>query len=289
MDQLIIGDVEKEYVKCPELQKEDVTKILEWMETQPHLPKMTEMQAVLFLHSNYFDSEKSKRCIENFFTTRSRCPEFFANLNPKEMDFDTMLYSELPKRTPEGYKIVYAKIMDPDPDRYTFPMQIKFFDMVSMLMLNRDGTSEGQVVVHDLDGITFSHVAKMNFVQLRKFFFYLQESMPVRIRGMHFINLGTVVEKIMSLIKPFMRKDLVKILYTHADVEGLLKYIPKECLPNNLGGEAGDVSDILRKTKEDFYENEEFFAAEELQVVDESKRPKDSNILGNSFKNLAID
>lgn len=36
--------VEKEYEKCKELKKENVVLLKEWLEKQPHLPKLTGKQ-----------------------------------------------------------------------------------------------------------------------------------------------------------------------------------------------------------------------------------------------------
>lgn len=34
---------------------------------------------MLFLHSCYYSPERSKDTIENYYTMRAKCPEFFAN------------------------------------------------------------------------------------------------------------------------------------------------------------------------------------------------------------------
>lgn len=41
--------VEEEYKKNPEISREDVQEILDWVATQPHLPKMNGEQKILDL------------------------------------------------------------------------------------------------------------------------------------------------------------------------------------------------------------------------------------------------
>lgn len=84
------------------------------------------------------------------------------------------MYGPFPKLTPENYRIIYARLIDTNPDRFNFPLMIKCFDMTTMLMLNMDGPAEGVIYIHDLKGLSFSHIAKLNLLQLKKFFFYLQ-------------------------------------------------------------------------------------------------------------------
>lgn len=44
------------------------------------------------------------------------------------------------------------------------------------------------------------------FRTLRKFFTYVQEAMPVRMRAIHVLNTEPVLDKLMLLIRPFMDK-----------------------------------------------------------------------------------
>lgn len=41
MPKLQVADLENEYRKFPDLKREDVQKIREWMDKQPHLPEIS--------------------------------------------------------------------------------------------------------------------------------------------------------------------------------------------------------------------------------------------------------
>lgn len=79
---------EEELKRNPELKEADVQMLREWCDKQPHLPKTSDSELALFLHSNYYRLEPTKTTIDTFFTVRSHVPEFFCNrdlINNKEL------------------------------------------------------------------------------------------------------------------------------------------------------------------------------------------------------------
>lgn len=119
--------------------------------------------------------------------------------------------SILPKITPEGYIVYYIKIVDPDPSSMSFDQQIRAFDMAMMVHLNTEGTNNGVQVVFDMNGVQLGHLLRVGLVTLKKFFFYFQNAMPIRIKGLHFVNVVPFIDKILALMKPFMKKELLKM------------------------------------------------------------------------------
>ncbi|KAF2886974.1 hypothetical protein ILUMI_19200, partial [Ignelater luminosus] len=69
--------------------------------------------------------------------------------------------------------------------------------------------------------------------------------MPVRLKGLHFINVVSFMDKLLALMKPFMKQELMDILYLHTEsVDSLFKFVPKECMPNEFGGLAGSILEL---------------------------------------------
>ena len=73
---------EKELEKNPELKKSDIESLKDWHAKQPHLPKISDTEFALFLHSNYYRLEPTKTTIDTFYTARTHVPEFFSNRDP---------------------------------------------------------------------------------------------------------------------------------------------------------------------------------------------------------------
>ncbi|KAF5285077.1 hypothetical protein FQA39_LY16766 [Lamprigera yunnana] len=292
--------IKAEYEKNKQLRTVDVEALKEWAEKQPHLPQLSELQQILFLQSCNFSIELAKNTIDAFFTVKRICPEFFANRDPNtakfQEDIKVGLYAFLSKQTHEGYKIVMCKVMDSDASKYSFNNQVRIFDMSVMLSLHQEGTAEGLIILMDMDGINFAHMTKLSPMGFKKFFYYLQEAMPVRLKGLHFINVVPFMDKLLALMKPFMKKELLDMLYLHTDsIEGLFKFVPKECLPNNYGGQEDSLQQLHENFKKKLSDNADFFKRDEQQMGDESKRPGKPKNAGDifgvegSFKKLDID
>ena len=70
----------------------------------------------------------------------------------------------------------------------------------------------GDIVIIDLNGLTFKHLAKINFQTLRIFMNYIQNGIPIRNRGTHLINCPNFIDLMMATVRPFISNDLLKLV-----------------------------------------------------------------------------
>lgn len=75
----MVVTLEEELKKNPELSRVDLESLREWCAKQPHLPEITDTELALFLHSNYYRIEPTKKTIDAYFTMRTHVPDFFIN------------------------------------------------------------------------------------------------------------------------------------------------------------------------------------------------------------------
>ncbi|XP_055677710.1 retinol-binding protein pinta-like [Lutzomyia longipalpis] len=289
-----------EYANRPNLRREDVKKILEWISKQPHLPKISELEAILFIHSCYYSLEQAKKTIDVHYTIRTHSPEFFAKRDSSAREIldmtDIQLQVPLPGLTPEGYKIIFINLLDHDASKYNFTASLKLYSFISDLHLWTEGTAEGHILLVNMQGMNLGHIARLGLVQMKKYLTYLQDALPLRIKGLYFINANSVTDKLVSMMKPLMNKELISIMRVFTTMESVYKVIPQEIFPKELGGSSKSYAELQRDMKEGLAANRDFFLEFENQRwVDESKRPgkpKTANDLfgieGN-FKKLDFD
>ncbi|KAI4488563.1 hypothetical protein M0802_011511 [Mischocyttarus mexicanus] len=290
----------EEYLKKnPDVQKSELQIIRDWINKQPHLPKLNDVQLILFLHSNYYQLEPTKITIENFLTFKTHVTEFFGNRDPflKEIRSHHSVIRTIPakKLTKEGYQIIYTDIMDPDPSNYVFSIASKYFFMVSELANYKEGPVDGLVVVTNANNMSLGHIGRFNLMGLKKFLYYVQEAAPIRLKKIYILNCNPAIDILMNMIKPFMKKELYEML-DFTTLKRLETLIPIDLLPNELGGKAGNFQDLVDEQIKILDDNREYFLMDEAKnQVNESLRigkPKSANDLfgvEGSFKKLEID
>ncbi|KAG5315731.1 TTPAL protein, partial [Acromyrmex insinuator] len=291
---------EEELKKNPELKESDIQILREWCKKQTHLPTISDSELTLFLHSNYYQFEPTKTTIDIFFTVRTRIPEFFCNrdLNVKAVKkvTETATVQILEGTTKEGYRIIYGALIDGEPSNFVYSDIIKLFFMVIDLWLYTEGTCNGHILILDMKNMCLGHVARMNPITLKKFFYYLQDGLPVRLKAFHVMNVSPAVDIIFNTSKPFMKKQLLDMLYMHTTNDTLENFMSLEILPNEAGGQAGPVMELHNKELKKLADHVAWFQDDEANHrINESLRPDKTKIatdlfgIEGSFKKLEID
>lgn len=114
--------------------------------------------------------------------------------------------------TPDGYAILYGRLIDFDASHYNYNDCMKLWNMINDLWLYEHGTNKGHIFVVDVAGVVLGHAGRLSPLGLKKYLTYLQDGLPVRLKGLHFINSVSVMEIILNMMKPFMKKELMDIV-----------------------------------------------------------------------------
>jgi len=116
-------------------------------------------------------------------------------------------------------------------------------------------------------------------------------------KAIHVIYVSPVIDKIMFVVKPFLRKALLDILHFHTVKDGDMKEfysaVPRELLPPEIGGTMPKShKDLVEETRRRVERNRDWLVEEERLVIDESKRPddkRDTYSVAGSFRKLQLD
>ncbi|KRT83471.1 hypothetical protein AMK59_4048, partial [Oryctes borbonicus] len=163
-----------------DLKEDDLQLLRDWLNKQPHLPNINDSKLIAFLHVCSYNTTSAKKFIENFYVVRAKWPEFSRNRDILSSQFQIHLQATiiagLPIRTEENDIVVYVKLMNTNPDHCDFLTQYKLFDMSALSHLSTLPVCSGTIGVIDLDGVTLSHLLKLNLADLSKIAYYIQVS-----------------------------------------------------------------------------------------------------------------
>lgn len=113
-----------------------------------------------------------------------------------------------------------------------------------------DGLADGITFLIDLVGGTLAHLAQVNVFDLKKIIFYVTETFPLHIKGIHFVNapFPMLIDKVLTIIRPMLPSELSNKVYVHENEDSLAKHFPLECLPNDYeGGKLKSARELSRK------------------------------------------
>ncbi|XP_014256783.1 alpha-tocopherol transfer protein-like [Cimex lectularius] len=275
----------------------DIATIKEWLSKQQHLPDVDDHLIRRFLTCCDHSLEKTKTTMDHFFCLRADTPEFFSDrdpLQPKMQEVFTQIdLLPLPQLTPEGLKCFLYRLADPNPDKFVFNEYAKCFFLVGDTRVKTETViPKGEIIIFDMKGYSLRHLTKLHFPSLRKYMQYTQEAHPVRLKQIHVINVSSLLDKTMTLVKPLLKAEVAGMLHFHQpESKTLYDFVPKDILPDEYGGKAGTVSEIKETWKSKVEKNRDWFKTNPW-IANNNKRldKKNSiNIMDGSFRTLTID
>lgn len=294
--------LEEEYKKKTRITREDIKKFRDWVETQPHLPAehITDLDLILTYHCCGRSSEVSKQVLDLHYTLKTLFNNFFKDRYVDDKILKTFSYyvlTPLETRAYDESAIVYCRLLNTDVKNFVFADAIRAVLMLVDIWQYEEGTWPGFMIIIDLDQCTLSHIARLDLQSVQQFLYFLQEAMLLKIKSLHFLNAPSFMDKLMMILRPFLKKELLDMLSIHQiGSKTIGKFMPIEGLPKEAGGEYKTLQqcndDVLVRIRN----AKEFFAEENKKRVVESKRPGKpktiSDIFGGvegSFKKLDID
>lgn len=258
--------------------KASIDEIQKWLPTETSfLPKVPDEFIVLFLISCNNDIELTKKTIKAYFRIKNRAPEIFSD---RDMDRDDLqkimkviVCSSLPARMENNTVVHFFKLIDTDYRKCDIVPATKIAFMLLGISQKTNPPNE-LVVVVDMKGVNFMHLTCIKMGVIKTFLDFVQEALPLKIKAVHVLNTNYLFDKILSIIKIFIRSELMKIIIPHPsnmEMDTFFKdHVPSSCMPEEYGGDLASCDVLNQKTVEQLKDLKEFFDAEE-KLVDQFK------------------
>ncbi|KPJ11638.1 Alpha-tocopherol transfer protein-like [Papilio machaon] len=299
---------------------QDLAAIKEWLRKQPHLPdEWDDDRMMTFLRGCSFSLEKCKRKLDMYFTMRTACPEFFTNRDITRPELNSLmnrLYATpLPGLTPNGRRVSVARGIDKNLDTSELCNLFKIGLMIGDVRLREEEQGVGgDVYILDAAVLTPKHLAKLSPALVKKFLICVQisaecsreehpaykaeggpypEAYPVKLKEVHVVNASPIVDKLVTIIKPFLKEKIKNRVNIYNTKNTLIQH-HHQLTKRPLSGARNlpQVRDAWMKKLENYTE---WFKKQESIKANESLRPgKPTNYdelfgIDGSFRQLSID
>ncbi|XP_049960321.1 alpha-tocopherol transfer protein-like [Schistocerca serialis cubense] len=280
--------------------RQALANIRNWLQVQPHLPDVIDDERLERLYiSCKCRTERVKQILDATYTLKNKFPEFMLNRDPLGEDIITALkcckVPTMPRLTPQFHRVGVLGGISSDPSDLNPVHVAKACLMIINFILSFD-YSVGYILLIDLKDMTAGHLSKLTIRDLRALELITRTAYAKRIKALHFLNAPKILNTVLSIVKLALPEKLQKRIMVHErGSQTLFEHLPKYVVPDEMGGTAGPVRDIMDSDYAELVKHREWFLEEDKYVADESKRPKDNGYsyelfgVDGSFKKLQLD
>ncbi|XP_068141347.1 alpha-tocopherol transfer protein-like isoform X1 [Drosophila tropicalis] len=275
----------------------DLEDLKNWFQQNEKLPQ--EIEPLLlrrFYQCMYGNLEDTKKLIEVNYALRQKHPHLFIHRDPLDADsrrtFDYADILPLPGLTPEKYKVSLYRFRDFEPSKMHHTEDTRAFFMVADCRFitvddpaNDEVLSEGEVQIFDMKGTTMRHISRLTISTLRAYVKFLQLAFPVRLRAIHMVNCPTYLDRIISVVKPFISDEVYKLIRFHTtNIETLYDSVPREMLPEEYGGTAGSLEKLREQTQKILLDKRDYLMNPKHWVVEKTEKRNGQSSSWRIFK-----
>lgn len=231
-----------------EVRRESLAELKKLLDENSHLQiPRDDYILLMFLRARKFNVPGTLRTIRRYLRARRDIPEYFDNLTPSSIPYHAVF---------NEYKLImYAKERDSQGRAVAYvnfgawsPSICSMDDLARCVLvglesglLDEEIQIRGGVAIIDMKGFCSRHLVQLSPKFARKVIILAQDTMPVRIKGVYFINCPPVTETLYGLVKSFLSEKLQKRLrFIGSDLSELCGDIPAEVLPKEFGGTPED-------------------------------------------------
>ncbi|XP_045770444.1 uncharacterized protein LOC123870972 [Maniola jurtina] len=238
---------------------EAINILEEWIQKQNHFvvkefPRDYLERSIIISKGSV---ERAKKKLDKICMFRTTLPHFFEEFDVKNCELLNDMYgSFLPKLTKDHYRLYFFKgkaktIKSGLLDCY------RFFFMQCEYIQAHDYCN-GIVAVVDYSEANLLEVLKwFNAVDLREAITIIKEGYGLRIKGIHLVSPSKAIEAVVAIFKQVLSPKLAGRLHVHKTMDDIGKYIDKDTIPAEYGGNEKSMLELHKKnvdvlTSDDF-------------------------------------
>ncbi|CAG5022694.1 unnamed protein product [Parnassius apollo] len=237
-----------------------INVLQEWVDKQNHFekkyyPREYLERRIIFSKGSV---ERAKSKLDRYCTLRTLMPQFYKCIDFKaEYKYSDIIWDGLsPKMTDDYYRIYMVKCVGKRFD-YEIMSYLRWTIAMAEYMISYD-YSRGVIVILDFIETNLVKLLKMiHFAELRQVFTLLIDGYGIIVKAIHIITPSKTVETLVAIFKQILSAKLGQRIQIHKDLESLHKFVQRDVLPEELGGNDRSILN-LHKEYVDVFASREF-------------------------------
>ncbi|CAH2988928.1 unnamed protein product [Chilo suppressalis] len=206
-----------------------------------YVPLESDAWLIRFLRPCKFYPESAYDLIKRYYAFKQKHHKQYDGLVPSRETnvFNQNILTVLPIRDHLGRRVLVLELGKHwNHNKCTLDEVFKGCVLfLEAAMLEPETQICGAVVIFDMDGLSMQQVWQFTPAYAKRIVDWLQESIPLRVKGLYIINQPYIFNVVFQLFKPFLKEKLrSRILFIGSDRELLHKHINAKCLPACYGG-----------------------------------------------------
>ncbi|XP_047115111.1 uncharacterized protein LOC124795232 isoform X2 [Schistocerca piceifrons] len=243
--------------------QQSLATLRDWLQAQPHLPDTIDDRVLEGMYIGCkCSTERVKKSLDAYFSLKHKVPELLMKRDPLGADVqqskEIMKIMGMPRLTTDGYRVAVLVDLNPDPEKLDVPKLMRA-GLMWMEIARLLDYFVGAILVLDFKNVTAAHLPKIGLNNLR------------------------------------IAETLYRVMAHLEGSDTVFQCVPREFIPNELGGTGGPVDEIHDASYAIMYPYRDWLLEQDRYVSDESKRPPGTAIVNDmfgmegSFKKLSVD
>ncbi|XP_073987162.1 clavesin-1-like [Rhodnius prolixus] len=284
------------------LRKQVLTQMREWLEKSSEITNCrTDAQFLLrFLRTKKYSLPLAQEMLERYLAIRQLYPDWFKKLDvddPKMLELIDLGYCvALPERDEFGRKVIFTCTGKFDASKYTSTDMVRIHSLIlESYMDDHENQIRGYTQIYDESGLSMNHLAIWSLTDIRNIIKCIQNSVPMRHKSTHFLNLPTSANKIFEFFLALLNEKLKNRVMVHKSIDDLKKQINPDILPKEYGGKV-PLADMIENMKKELRSRKEILLSLDNMEIDLTKKTKlvddlEESVSGvaGSFRKLEVD
>lgn len=233
----------KELRETPENKEKALAELKDLIRDEEGLyaPYDKEAWMIRFLRPTKFYPDSAFNLVKNYYEFKVRHKNIYDGLLPSKEKkvFSHDIITVLPRRDQHGRRILVLtlgkkwKHKEVNLDEVYKGAAL----LMEAAMMEPQTQICGVQVIFDMDGLSLQQTWQFTPPFAKRIVDWLQDSVPLRVKGIQIVNQPYIFNMVFALFKPFLREKLrSRIIFHGNDRKSLHQQLDPSCLPEAYGG-----------------------------------------------------